>query len=305
MLPINGNPDADRGLLGAFATATLPIASREGSSDMAVRIKLPPSYGSSKRPKTELIEESVLSRGPLWKNVHFVECNSSRNIVPGKSRPTLCQELIISLSAPGSKIDYTPTGTGCTPLLTVMVCAPGWDDYFNLNKSIAERTQHLMDEDEQVMGSAPKEGTSGQKDNAKIMAIPPNENTVFVPASEFPGARLLGTTDNPVNLSDAPTEASNVGAHPQGAEAGDESKILGHFSDVLDEMAQSIVGLEDGYFLALREVIHKMEKSLQDVPHINATYISCIITVMTGWQEAVQAATSHMESADTTIYLAH
>ena len=33
-----------------------------------------------------------------------------------------------------------------------MACAPGWDDYFNLNKSVADMTQHLMDEDEQVMG---------------------------------------------------------------------------------------------------------------------------------------------------------
>ena len=89
------------------------------------------------------------------------------------------------------------------------------------------------------------------------MAIPPNDNTVFVPVSEFPGTHPLGTTNNPVNLSDAPTEASNAGACPQGAEAGDESKILSYFSDALDEMDQSIVGLEDGYFLALREVIHE------------------------------------------------
>ena len=48
MLPINSDPDADRGPLSAFATATLPVSSREGHSDMAVHIKLPPSYGSSK-----------------------------------------------------------------------------------------------------------------------------------------------------------------------------------------------------------------------------------------------------------------
>ena len=137
------------------------------------------------------------------------------------------------------------------------------------------------------------------------MAIPPSDDTVFVPTSEFPGVHLLCTADNPVNLSDAPTEASNTGARPQGVDPGDESKILSHFSDTLDEMAQSIAGLEEGYFMALREVIHETEKALWDVSHIDSTYISCIITVMAGWQEAVQAATSHMESADTTIYLAH
>ena len=81
--------------------------------------------------------------------------------------------------------------------------------------------------------------------------------------------------------------------------------ILGHFSDTLDKMAQSIVGLEDGYFMALREVIHETEKALWDISHIDSTYISCVIMVMAGWQEVVQAAASHMESADTTIYLVH
>ena len=235
-----------------------------------------------------------------------MERNSSGDIVPGKSGQTLCQELIISLSAPGSKIDYTPTSTGCVPPLTVMACVPGWDDYFNLNETLAKMTQHLMDEDGQLMDSAPRGGTPVQKDDkVKIVVIPPNDDTVFVPTLEFPGTHLLGTADNPVNLSDAPTEASNTGAHPQGMDPLDESKILSHFSNTLDMMAQSIADLEDGYFMALREVIHETEKALWDVSQIDSTYISRTITVMAGWQEAIQAIESHMESTDTTIYLAH
>ena len=66
LLPISGNPDIDRGPLHSFTAATLPIASREGcGSDMPVRVKLPPCFGSSKRPKTELIWEPALARGPL------------------------------------------------------------------------------------------------------------------------------------------------------------------------------------------------------------------------------------------------
>ena len=92
MLPTNGDLDADLGPLGVFPAAILPVASREGcGGDMVVCIKLLPCYGSSKWPKTELIEESVLSRGPLWKNVHFVECNASGVIVPWKTGQTLCQ----------------------------------------------------------------------------------------------------------------------------------------------------------------------------------------------------------------------
>ena len=39
--------------------------------------------------------------------------------------------------------------------------------------------------------------------------------------------------------------------------------------------------------------------------HINAQYVSRVVMVMTSWQEAVQAAASHMEGIDTTTYLTH
>ena len=49
LLPINGNSGVDRGPLSLFAAATLHVASREGQGDdMAIRIKLPPCFGSSK-----------------------------------------------------------------------------------------------------------------------------------------------------------------------------------------------------------------------------------------------------------------
>ena len=85
----------------------------------------------------------------------------------------------------------------------------------------------------------------------------------------------------------------------------DEVAILGHFSDALHKMTASIIDFEDGYFKALHEVIVKMEKALHDVSHIDAHYVSCVVTVMTTWQEAVQTVASHMEGIDTTIYLAH
>ena len=166
--------------------------------------------------------------------------------------------------------------------------------------------QRLMDEDGQQMGLVPRGGTTIQKDDSvKIVAIPPNDDTIFVPASSFPGIQGSSTADNPVNLSNIPTKASNTGARPEGVDPGDESKILGHFSDALDEMAQCIVDLKDGYFIALREVICETEKALHDVSRIDSTYVSHVIIVMASWQEAVQATASHMESINTTIYLAH
>ena len=85
----------------------------------------------------------------------------------------------------------------------------------------------------------------------------------------------------------------------------DKAAVLSHFSDTLSEMAASIMDLENGYFKALHEVIIETEKALRDMSCINAHYISRVVTVMTSWQEAVQAATSHMEGVDTTTYLVH
>ena len=68
-------------------------------------------------------------------------------------------------------------------------------------------------------------------------------------------------------------------------------------------MATSIVDLEDRYFKALYEVIMETKRALRDVSRINAHYVSQVVTVMSSWQDAVQAAASHMDGVDTTIYL--
>ena len=81
--------------------------------------------------------------------------------------------------------------------------------------------------------------------------------------------------------------------------------MLGHFSDALSEMAESLMDLEDGYFKALLEVILGTERALWDVCHIDAHYISQVVTVMASWQEVVQTTATHMENANLTIYLAH
>ena len=131
---------------------------------------------------------------------------------------------------------------------------------------------------------------------------PVNEGITWVASDQFPGGQRLGTShDNPVHLSHA-TDASASGSCPQ---KDDETKLLGHFSDALQEMAASIVDLEDGYFKALHKVIVETERALRDVSRIDAHYVSQVITVMSSWQEVVQTTASHMEGIDTTIYLAH
>ena len=251
--------------------------------------------------------ESVLSRGPLWKNTHYVERSSSGEIVKGWNGQPLCQELEISLCAPGAKLEYMPTHAGHPAPLTLAACRPDWDDYLDLNETVAEMSQHLIDEDKQLEGAMPKGGTvPKEKEIAKVMALPPNNDTVFVSATEFPGTlHGLGTHENPVNLSDTSTEALHTGTCPESTDSIDESKILGHFSDSVSEMAESLMDLEDGYFKALYEVIVETERALRDISCIDAHYVSQVVMVMASWQEAVQTAATHMENAGLTIYLAH
>ena len=88
----------DRGPLSSFAAATLQVASCEvQGNDMAVWIKLPPCFGSSKRTKYELIMEAVLSRGPLWHNTNYVERKNNGEVIVLRNGQPLCQELEVSL----------------------------------------------------------------------------------------------------------------------------------------------------------------------------------------------------------------
>ena len=200
LLPINGDSGMDCGPLSLFAAATLHVASHEGwGDDMAIWIKLPPCFGSFKCTKYELIMEAVLSRGPLWQNVHFVEHRNNGEVIIGQDGQPLCQELEVSLCPPSGRLEYTPTGAGHLPLLTLAVFRPGWDDFQDLGETVAEMSQHLIDEDGQLEGAMPKGGTlPKEKDSTQFMALPPNDDTVFVSKSEFPGGPYgPGTRENP------------------------------------------------------------------------------------------------------------
>ena len=308
LLPISSNPNVDRGPLHSFVAATLLIASREGhGSEMPVCVKLLPCFGSSKRVRMELLWEPSLLRGLLWKNTHFIERNASGVMVPGLTGKPLCQELMVNFASPGGRMEYTSTERGCPTPLTLVASPPGWDDYLDLGETVTEMANRLMEEDGQQVKMPPKADTTPkQKDITQVKALPPSDNITMLPDSAFPSFRLAGSScDNPVHLSDT-TDVLASGSRPtKDTEMEDEAMVLSHFSDALSEMAASIIDLENGYLKALHEVIIKTEKALCDVSHIDAHYVSHVVTVMTSWQEAVQAATSHMEGVDTTTYLTH
>ena len=196
LLPISRNPDVDRGPLHAFATASLPMASKEGhGGDMPVHVKMPSCFGSSKRPKTELMWEPALQRGPLWKNVHYVERNLSGELVKGSTGKPLCQELLIHLTGLLGKLEYTPTDRGHPPPLTLAACHPGWADYLDLTKTVTEMAHHLMKEDGQEVATLPKvDTTPKKKEAAKSVMAPVNEGITWVASDQFPSDQRPGTS---------------------------------------------------------------------------------------------------------------
>ena len=188
LLPISGSPDVDGGPLHTFAAAGLPVASKEGhGSDMSVRVKMPSCFGSSKHPKRELMWESALQRGPLWKNVHYVEHNPNGELVKGASGKPLCQELLIHITGPSGKLKYTPTDRGHPTPLTLAACHAEWDDYLDLTETVTEMAHHLLKENGQEVATPPKAGTTPKKkEAAKDLRPLVNVGISWVASNQFP-----------------------------------------------------------------------------------------------------------------------
>ena len=188
LLLISSNPNVHRGPLHTFAAAGLPVASKEGcGGDMPMHVKMPSCFGSSKWPKTELMWEPALQRGPLWKNVHYVEHNASGKLVKGTTGKPLCQELLINLTSPSGKLEYTPTDRGHPPPLTLATCHAEWDDYLDLTKTVTEMAHCLMKEDRQEVAMLPKVGTTPKKkEAAKSVVASVNEGITWVASDQFP-----------------------------------------------------------------------------------------------------------------------
>ena len=82
--------------------------------------------------------------------------NNGEVIVSWNSQP-LCQELEVSLCLPSERLEYTSTGGGHLPPLSLVACCPSWDDFQDLGKTVAEMAQCLIDKDGHWKGQCQKE----------------------------------------------------------------------------------------------------------------------------------------------------
>ena len=172
----------------------------------------------------------------------------------------------------GTKIRYTCTGLGFALPLTLMVCEPIWEDYLDLGESLHKMVKRLLEE-EDTQESPSKESAATEEGNTtQIIPLPPNDDTIMVPLESLIGCpehaqmNCSHSATDPVMLSDAPTDSSVPGdPHPDARGDQDDTKILGHYCDALDEMAQSLMDLEDRYFKVLWQVICHTERALHDI----------------------------------------
>ena len=77
LLPLTGEKDISIGVLSAFVAAKLMVASKHGSNDMGVHLKLPTSFGPQ-LDSDYLITKPALCCGPIWKNEEFVVRGDNR-----------------------------------------------------------------------------------------------------------------------------------------------------------------------------------------------------------------------------------
>ena len=57
---------------------------------------------------------------------------------------------------PSGRLEYTSTGRGHLPPLTLVACRPSWDNFQDLGETVAEMAQCLIDKDGQLEGVMPK-----------------------------------------------------------------------------------------------------------------------------------------------------
>ena len=145
-----------------------------------------------------------------------MECKNNGEVLVSRNGQPHCQELEVSLCPPSGRLEYRSTGTGHLPPLTLVACRPRKDDFQDLGETVAEMSQRLIDEDGQLEGVKPKGGTlPKEKDSVQIVALPPNDDTVFMPKLDFPSSPYgAGTRENPFNLSDAIIEALQTAMRP-------------------------------------------------------------------------------------------
>ena len=136
LLPLAGGKDISIGALLTFAAAKLMVASKHGSNNMGVHLKLPASFGPQ-LDSDDLITKPALHHGPIWKNADFIVRGDDK-------RPLLVNGEPMAMESPikvAGVDQFTPLG--CTALTSVGYEPKFANDAFSFRETVAEMWQHL------------------------------------------------------------------------------------------------------------------------------------------------------------------
>ena len=150
LLPLTGGKDIFIGALSAFAAAKLMVASKHGSNEMGVHLKLPGNFGPQ-LDSDDLITEPALCHRPIWKNAEFIVHGDDK-------RPVLVDGEPVAMESPikVANIDqYTPLN--CTVLTNVGYEPKFTNDAFPFRETVAEMRQRLDRTKKEAAESKPPE----------------------------------------------------------------------------------------------------------------------------------------------------
>ena len=136
LLPLTRGKDISIGALSAFAAAKLMVASKHGSDNMGVHLKLPASFGPH-LDSDDLITEADLCHGPIWKNTEFVVCGDDKRPVLVNGEPVVMESPIKVAIVD----QYTPLN--CTALTNMGYEPKFVNNAFAFKETVAEMRQRL------------------------------------------------------------------------------------------------------------------------------------------------------------------
>ena len=316
LLPLTGGKDITIGVLLAFAAAKLTVASKHGSGNMGVHLKLPASFGPQP-DSDDLISETALSRGPIWKNAEFV-------IHDGNNHPVLVngEPMVTESTIKEARIDeYTPLN--CRAWTNVAYKPKFVNNAFAFQETVTEMWQCLnRTKAEAAETKPPKPMVTDELHKEALVAdqtpmftskssnidvapmtglefVDPEKYWAYIGARSNPGENAAMASVGPTAC--APQDMATVstatvgdgittvkgGTNPQCQRDANPPCDPTRLYEALGQMNNSLEHLEQGYFASLHETVRVTREILADLNEVDATYVETVLEAMRKWQADV------------------
>ena len=272
---------------------------------MGVHLKLPPSFGPQ-LDSVDLINESALCHGPIWKNADLVVCGEDRQLLLVDGEPVAIESPIKVVPVD----QYMPLQ--CTALTNVGYEPKFANDAFAFRETVADMRQCLdrgktettkeeppepmitEDHQREALAAARVPMFASKTSDIQVVlpsgveAVDPVKYRAFLGVTEDKGEEAAMASTGATAQSPQGTAATK--ATPISANTATEEDDTNppnplcsptHLSEVLGEMNNSLEHLETGYFNCFNETVKATREVLAEVNDIDATYVDALLEAMT------------------------